>query len=123
MSYQGHHSDGSSVQKHSAGADYPFVVYARGNVPHWEVIGPGIDGFLRFPTRKQATDCVDRLLAVRENSDAWAFEVEQLMTIAGVSLPNMAHGRVGALLAAGYPIAWADMSRVQRVASPLELSR
>ncbi len=24
--YQGHHSDGSSVQKHSAGSHYPYVV-------------------------------------------------------------------------------------------------
>ena len=26
--YQGHHPDGSGVQKHSAGATYPFVVVA-----------------------------------------------------------------------------------------------
>jgi len=28
--YQGHHSDGSSVQKHSAGSHYPFVVGKQG---------------------------------------------------------------------------------------------
>jgi len=26
MQYQGHHSDGSGVQKHSAGAHYPYVI-------------------------------------------------------------------------------------------------
>ena len=29
MSYQGHLPDGSSVQRHSAGGLYPYVVYAR----------------------------------------------------------------------------------------------
>ena len=29
MSYQGHLPDGSSVQKHSAGSCYPFVVYGQ----------------------------------------------------------------------------------------------
>lgn len=29
MSYQGHHSDGSSVQKHSCGANYPYVIGQR----------------------------------------------------------------------------------------------
>lgn len=27
---RGHHSDGSGVQKHSAGANYPFVPFVRG---------------------------------------------------------------------------------------------
>jgi len=27
--YQGHHSDGSSIQKHSAGGIYPCIVYAQ----------------------------------------------------------------------------------------------
>jgi len=26
MQYQGHHADGSSIQKHSAGAHYPYVI-------------------------------------------------------------------------------------------------
>lgn len=29
MSYQGHLSDGSSVQRHSAGPIYPCVIFAR----------------------------------------------------------------------------------------------
>lgn len=29
MSYQGHLPDGSSVQKHSAGSCYPFIVYGQ----------------------------------------------------------------------------------------------
>lgn len=41
MNYQGHHSDGSSIQCHSAGSHYPFVV---GNREHpfmkWFVMAP-----------------------------------------------------------------------------------
>lgn len=29
MSYQGHHPDGSGVQRHSAGDLYPYVVFAK----------------------------------------------------------------------------------------------
>lgn len=32
--YQGHHPDGSGVQKHSAGATYPFVVVATNDGAH-----------------------------------------------------------------------------------------
>lgn len=37
MSYQGHCADGSSVQKHSAGAHYPYVVgkYERQTNAHF----------------------------------------------------------------------------------------
>lgn len=43
MKYQGHMPDGSSVQKHSAGPAYPFVVYGQ-ETPEglrFGVIGPG----------------------------------------------------------------------------------
>ena len=30
--YQGHHSDGSSIQRHSAGSHYPYVVGKRAGV-------------------------------------------------------------------------------------------
>lgn len=43
--YQGHMNDGSSVQKHSAGSVYPFVVYAQQTSwgLGWGVQGQGYD--------------------------------------------------------------------------------
>jgi len=40
--YQGHLADGSSVQKHSAGGIYPYVLYAqqRGEFLRWCVLSP-----------------------------------------------------------------------------------
>ena len=40
--YQGHLADGSSVQKHSAGGLYPYVIYAKqqGDVLRWGYIAP-----------------------------------------------------------------------------------
>lgn len=40
--YAGHHADGSSVQKHSAGPLYPYVIFAKqaGQVMHWGVLEP-----------------------------------------------------------------------------------
>jgi hypothetical protein len=42
MQYQGHLADGSSVQKHSAGGLYPFVLYAKETATgiRWGVITP-----------------------------------------------------------------------------------
>ena len=42
MQYQGHHADGSSVQKHSAGGLYPCVIYAQETPSglRWGVISP-----------------------------------------------------------------------------------
>lgn len=39
--YQGHHSDGSSIQKHSAGSAYPYVIgkRERADLP-WFVLAP-----------------------------------------------------------------------------------
>lgn len=34
MSYQGHHNDGSSIQKHSAGSHYPLIVSVVENTGH-----------------------------------------------------------------------------------------
>lgn len=41
--YQGHMPDGSSIQRHSAGGLYPYVVYAQqcGNAMRWGYIAPG----------------------------------------------------------------------------------
>lgn len=43
--YQGHMNDGSSVQKHSAGRHFPFVVYAMQGLHklNWGVSGMGTD--------------------------------------------------------------------------------
>lgn len=39
--YQGHHPDGSSIQKHSAGSHYPFVIGKReGSDLPWFVLHP-----------------------------------------------------------------------------------
>jgi len=53
--YQGHLPDGSSVQKHSAGGAYPYVLVLRdsqrpGAKFDWGLIGPGIDKTLWFLT-------------------------------------------------------------------------
>jgi hypothetical protein len=79
--YQGHHPDGSGIQKHSAGGSYPYVLQLRGS--WWEVVGPGIDGVLRCDSSAAWDAVVRRLLAVRGNEDAWAFELEQLCMAAG----------------------------------------
>ena len=44
MSYQGHLSDGSSIQKHSAGGVFPFVLIAKESLCFgrlWGVLRPG----------------------------------------------------------------------------------
>jgi hypothetical protein len=39
--YQGHHSDGSSIQRHSAGSHYPYVVGKQEGVElPWFVLSP-----------------------------------------------------------------------------------
>ena len=58
--YQGHHTDGSSIQKHSAGGAYPFVLVLRdskqpGSKFDWGVIGPGIDG-IKWVATSEAWD-------------------------------------------------------------------
>jgi len=43
VQYQGHLSDGSSIQRHSAGALYPYVIAARqsGSKLEYGVVTPG----------------------------------------------------------------------------------
>lgn len=43
MHYQGHHSDGSSIQAHSVGGIYPFVIVAKqfGDGLRWGCLIPG----------------------------------------------------------------------------------
>lgn len=40
MTYQGHLSDGSSIQKHSAGGIYPYVIQFRGEALVPELLHP-----------------------------------------------------------------------------------
>lgn len=46
--YQGHMNDGSSVQKHSAGGLYPYIIYAKqcGNKLRYGVMKPNGDEVL-----------------------------------------------------------------------------
>ena len=46
--YEGHLPDGSSVQRHSAGPLYPYVIAARqhGSALEWGVTGPDTDGYI-----------------------------------------------------------------------------
>lgn len=117
--YQGHLADGSSVQKHSAGGLYPLVVAVRDTDRgrRYELIGPGIDTALVFDSYDACIAGGERLLAVRENQDAWAFELEQLCYVA---LQKQAAMTWAAKLL-GSPARWAEMSKVGRVQSLLRL--
>ena len=45
--YQGHLNDGSSIQAHSAGGLYPYVIYAQGSdALTYGVIVPGQSGYI-----------------------------------------------------------------------------
>lgn len=129
QAYQGHLADGSSVQKHSAGPLYPFIVFVREGGEdgyRWCVMGPGIDGELQFNSSLAAFGAAQRCKAVTENEDAWAFEVEQLCYVAQQKQAAM-------VAAAGVwngPDAkrlncnkWLAMSKVDRVASLLNLGQ
>jgi len=64
--YQGHLPDGSSIQAHSAGGLYPFVLYAQGAGPalQWGYIAPGADGQL-VGSYDQAHDAAIQAKAAR----------------------------------------------------------
>lgn len=119
--YAGHLADGSGVQAHSAGGCYPFIVFQR-QVPSfdtgyaWCVMGPGIEGELRFASYAAACDAAARCREVTENADAWAFELEALCMVAHQRQVAM----VGAAVAM-HPLHWDSMSKVQRVAALLKL--
>ncbi len=62
--YQGHHADGSSIQKHSAGGAYPYVLVLRdsqrpGAKFDWGVIGPKINGIKWLPSSQAWDTYVD----------------------------------------------------------------
>ena len=69
--YQGHLADGSSIQKHSAGGAYPYVLVLRdsqrpGAKFDWGLIGPGpgIDSPTWFKSSKAWDGAVDMLLGI-----------------------------------------------------------
>lgn len=66
--YQGHLSDGSSVQKHSAGGLYPYVVFGQqqGDAMRWGYIAPNGSTHLVADTYGGACDCA---LAHKQNAE------------------------------------------------------
>jgi hypothetical protein len=123
LMYQGHMPDGSSIQRHSAGGAYPYVVQLRDNPRggyRWELIGPGINGALSFDSQDELDAAVRRILSVRENEDAWAFEVEQLQLFSGSRLYTMSLA-AGAVSGGGSK--FAEMSRSLRVECLLRLGQ
>ncbi len=81
MSYQGHLPDGSSVQAHSAGPNYPFVVYGRtvAGVMHWEVLGPGVEDFIRFEHSSDAFACANNLKIAYDSREQWARHMRSML--------------------------------------------
>lgn len=61
--YQGHMNDGSSVQRHSAGDTYPFVIYAKqdGSDMNWGVVGSGYDTGAIYLSEAIARGCAQSL--------------------------------------------------------------
>jgi hypothetical protein len=122
--YQGHLADGSSVQAHSAGAAYPYVLQLRdrpdGAGYFYELIGPGIKTALRFCTAKDWDAAVARLKAVASIEDAWAFENEQLQTYANQKLAPMRYA-CQQMVKAGMKPSWKDMGKDARVGALLAL--
>ena len=81
--------------------------------------GPGITGALRLDSSDEWDAAVRRILSVRSNPDAWAFELEQLCVVAGhrqLAMHLAAHAWQG-------PSKWEQMSQDQRVASLLWLGQ
>lgn len=66
--YQGHLSDGSSIQKHSAGGIFPYIVFAKQSVDKllWGVLSPNGDERM-FCKYENAHDFA---LAVKEHKEA-----------------------------------------------------
>lgn len=67
MMYQGHSNDGSSVQNHSVGDLYPFVVYAQQQVwgMGWGVQGMGYDSGACFCYESGAIERAQEMLRKR----------------------------------------------------------
>lgn len=68
--YQGHHQDGSGIQRHSAGDLYPYVLAVRerlqadgSHLRSWLIIGPDYEG--EKATHREAVSFASGLLAAR----------------------------------------------------------
>lgn len=68
--YQGHHQDGSGIQRHSAGDLYPYVLAVRerlqadgSHLRSWLIIGPDYEG--EKATHQEAVSFASGLLAAR----------------------------------------------------------
>lgn len=124
MTYQGHLADGSSIQSHSAGGAYPYVLQLRDRPDDtgffYEVIGPGIKTALRFKTSAEWDAAVARLKAVADNEDAWAFENEQLQTYANQKLAPMRYA-CQQMINLGMAPSWKQMGKDTRVGALLAL--
>lgn len=82
--YQGHHPDGSSIQTHSAGTHYPFIVQRRDECDAL----PGVDAFhyeildasgkvvwsQHSLTEKGRLECAERAFRVAEK---WAADLRE----------------------------------------------
>lgn len=119
--YQGHLADGSSIQKHSVGDIFPFVLQVRsrpegGTSYYWELIGPGIESgtALRFESHALAHAAALRLLAVREHLEAWQSELQRVLErpakpITHLGFPQALQG------VANCPAIFEGLSKTQRV--------
>lgn len=118
--YLGHLPGGNPVQAHSAGEHYPFVIAAveNGTGARWyEVTGPGTPR-LRFEQHGDAYVAARRLAILRQNEDAWAFEIEQACTCAGMKLFNVqAALRKYCAQALGGRHKFAELTPAERVAA------
>lgn len=121
----GHCADGGGVQAHSAGGLYPFVLFFReggAGTLRYCVMGPGIEGELRFATYLEAVKAAERCKAVADNDDAWAFELEALRYVAGQKQVAMTAAAT-ALAEHDDGGRWFAMSKERRVASLLSLGK
>lgn len=72
MQYQGHHSDGSGIQNHSAGPLYPYVIGVRERqvdgefVRSWILLGGKIRGEIELRTHDDAVEAAQLFLAQDE---------------------------------------------------------
>lgn len=70
--YAGHHADGSSIQKHSAGSAYPFIMRVREDVPNGMGYAEVIDSLctVRFSKPYPLSNKLARLAAYGAALDA-----------------------------------------------------
>lgn len=120
----GHCADGGGVQAHSAGGLYPFVLFFResgAGTLRYCVMGPGIEGELRFATYLEAVKAAERCKAVADNDDAWAFELEALCHVALQRQAAMVG--TAAILSEALGARWLGMGKAGRVGALIGLGK